>query len=29
MGDIMPPNVPLNAQEKLIFEQWIAEGAAP
>jgi hypothetical protein len=29
MGDIMPPNVPLNAQEKMIFEQWIAEGAAP
>ena len=29
MGEIMPPTVPLNADERRIFEQWIAGGAAP
>ena len=29
MGVIMPPTVPLNAEERKIFEQWIAGGAAP
>jgi hypothetical protein len=29
MGEIMPPTVPLNAEERKVFEQWIAGGAAP
>lgn len=28
-GDIMPPTVPLNAEERRVFEQWIAAGAMP
>jgi hypothetical protein len=28
-GNIMPPTVPLNAQERTIFERWIAGGATP
>jgi hypothetical protein len=28
-GTIMPPTVPLNAQERTIFERWIAGGAKP
>jgi hypothetical protein len=28
-GLIMPPTVPFNADERRVFEQWIAAGAAP
>jgi hypothetical protein len=29
MGQIMPPTVPLNPDERRIFERWIAGGATP
>lgn len=28
-GTIMPPTVPLNAEERRVFERWIAGGAKP
>lgn len=28
-GQIMPPTVPLNADERRVFERWIAGGAKP
>ncbi|HKU44349.1 MAG TPA: hypothetical protein VJR89_39590 [Polyangiales bacterium] len=29
MGLIMPSTVPLNAEERRVFERWIAAGATP